>query len=167
MSSFSNIPKDELLINKIRLACNQFETSFNLKRGEARNIIIKNLGLKSVKELNNYFTTSEKYLRVEQLFLILDIFETEQQKIILDYIANKYDFVLSKSANNSNITLNPDFSIFNINAVSGALNSKYFEFKNNDNVLDEEEISNLLEQSYLARQSLVNFEKNLKGLLND
>lgn len=167
MSSFSNIPKDELLINKIRLACNQFETSFNLKRGDARNIIIKKLGLKSVKELNNYFTTSEKYLRVEQLFLILDIFETEQQKIILDYIANKYNFVLSCSAADSNDTLNPDFSIFNINAVSGTLNQKYFEYKNNDNLLDELEIENLLSQSYHVRQSLINFENNLRGLLND
>lgn len=167
MSSFSNIPKDENLINKIRFACNNFENSFNLKRGDARNLIINKLGLKSVKELNNYFTVSEKYLRIEQLFLILDIFESEQQKIILDYIVNKYNFVLSNSAIDSNITLNPDFSIFNINAVSGALNSKYFEFKNNDNVLDEEEIVNLLNQSYLARQSLINFENNLRGLLND
>jgi hypothetical protein len=165
MSSFSNIPKDEKLINNIRLACNNFENFFGLSRGTARDLIINKLGLKSVKELNNYFTTSEKYLRVEQLFLILDIFETEQQKIILDYIVNKYNFVLSDSATDSNIALNPDFSIFNINAVSGTLNQKYFEYKNNDSKLDELEIENLLNQSYLVRQTLVNFENNLRGLL--
>lgn len=165
MSRISNIPKDEKLITKIRLACNNYENSFNLSRGTARKEIINKLGLKSTNELNNYFTSYEnKYLRIEELFMILDIFETEQQKIILDYIANKYNFVLSNSAIDSNIALDPDFSIFNINAVSGILNQKYFEYKN-DSVLDELEIENLLNQSYLVRQSLINFENNLRGLL--
>ncbi len=164
MSSFSNIPKDENLINKIRLACLEYETSFNLKRGEARNKITQQLNLKSTKELNNYFTNSDKYLRIEQLFLILDIFEIEQQKLILDYIANKYNFILSNNAIDSNISLNPDFSIFNINAVAGMLNQKYFDYKK-DNNLDELEIENLLNQSYLVRQSLSNFENNLRELL--
>lgn len=165
MSVFSNIPKDENLINKIRLACIDYETSFNLKRGEARIRIANQLGLKSVKELNNYFTTSEKYLRVEQLFLILDIFEIDQQKTILDYIANKYNFVLSNNVDDSFNISNSDNSIFNINSITGQLNQKYFDYKNNDNSLDELEIENLLNNSYLIRQSLINFENNLRSLI--
>lgn len=166
MSRISYIPKDENLIKKIKLACNNYENSFGLSRGTARKIIIEKLGLKSTNELNNYFTTYEnKYLRIEELFIIIDIFEKEQQKIILDYIANKYNFVLTDSAETTNDNLIPDLSILCVNSVTGHLNQKYFDYKNNDNKLDEVEIENLLHQSYLIRQTLINFENNLRGLL--
>lgn len=166
MSRLSNIPKDEALINTVKLACIDFENSLGLKRGEARKQLIKALNLKSTNELNNYFNAYEnKFFRIEELFIILDVFELEQQKLILDYIADKYNFVLTTKAESSKNDFNLDKSLLNINALTGALNLKYIEYKTNDNILDEIEIENLLSESYHARQALVNYENKLRGLL--
>ena len=167
MSRLSNILKDENLINKIKLACIDFENNLGLKRGEARKLLVKALNLKSTNELNNYFNTFEnKFFRIEELFIILDVFEVEQQKIILDYIADKYDFVLTTKAEASKHDFNLDKSLLNINAITGALNLKYIEYKTNDNILDDLEIENLLSESYHVRQALVNYENKLRGLLS-
>lgn len=166
MSRLSNIPKDEALINTIKLACIDFENSLGLKRGEARKQLIKALNLKSTNVLNNYFNAYEnKFFRIEELFIILDVFELEQQKLILDYIADKYNFVLTTKAESTKQDFNLDKSLLNINALTGALNLKYIEYKTNDNILDEIEIENLLSESYHARQALVNYENKLRGLL--
>jgi hypothetical protein len=168
MSRFDNIPKDEKLTSIITLALKQSDISLSLPRGTTRKLVTKNLGLKTTKEFNNYLLPFEsKYFRIEELFLILDVLENDEQKLILDYIANKYDFILSHAAAaNTNIT-NLDNSLFNINSLVGKLNQKYLEYKTSDDKLDELEIENLLSNSYHVRQALIDNENKLRSLLHD
>lgn len=112
------------------------------------------------KILNPDDTT--RFLKADDLLFILDNLDTFHRKIILDYIASKYDFVLSNKANTKNETSLENIKdlLLSFSSQNGLLIDNFFNFSN-DNNIDEFEKAELKKQSYAFRSLLVQFENSL------
>lgn len=120
----------------------------------------------SENQLPKYFNPNDdtKSFKITDLELILDNLDQPHQKLILDYLCNRYGFVCSESAeanktNNDNIK---DMLIV-LSAKNGNLANCYIN-SIEDNILSDEEIEVLLSLSYETRQKLINFETTLKAV---
>ncbi|MGM0518185.1 MAG: hypothetical protein ACQERD_00920 [Campylobacterota bacterium] len=167
MSRLSNILKDTNLYKKIAYAFNLNDKSFGLKKGMTRLECTTDLGLKTVKEFNNYFDPlSSKYFRIEELFIILESVDKPQQKIILDYICNKYDFTCQDTAdiNNTNNTL--ENILLNITATQGRLTQDFIQAIEDDDITDIEN-DKLNSIAYELRSLVRTFENRIKAFRND
>ena len=102
-----------------------------------------------------------KFLKLDQFFIILDNLNHELQKELLDYIANKYDFNLSYSAtaSKSNDSIKDLLLSFSVN--NGDIVSSFFDF-NSDGCFDKSEKEQLKMMSYMFRSRLIEFENSLK-----
>ncbi len=161
----SKILKDDKFLNILKLAFISFEKDNNLPRGEIRKEISKDLGFSTVAQFNKIFDIFEdRYLKLDELFIIINTLDIKQQKMILDYVNKKFNFICTYNANDNNSINNIDNSMFNINALIGSLNQEYLIAKE-DNNLTEFEINELVDKSYLARQALINNENKLKSLI--
>ena len=102
-----------------------------------------------------------KYLKVDELLLILDNAGTHQ-KILLDYLCSKYNFTCSHIARTqTSSTDNIKDLLLSIGAQSGDIFKSFLEYSQ-DNDLSSQEIKELIKISYQSRALLNEFESNLK-----
>lgn len=116
---------------------------------------------KGYSQVKNMLVPYEnKFLKVDQLFIILDNLDHELQKELLDYIANKYDFTLSYSATASKSNDSITDLLLSFSVDNGDIVSSFLDF-NSDGCVDENEKEKLKMKSYLFRSRLLQFENSL------
>ena len=116
------------------------------------------------KQVKNLLTADDKFLKLDQLFIILDNLDNDLQKELLDYIANKYNFTLSYKAETKETTPNNIKDLLlSYSTQNGNLISNFFS-ASLDGHIDEKEKAELLKQAYAFRSSLILFEKSLERL---
>lgn len=168
MSRLSTIPKDEKLYTKLKYAFSKYDESFDLPRGTCRKNITNKLGFKTVKEFNNYLDLYEnKFLRIEELFIIISCLDSEQQKLILDYLSQKYDFICNYSAvTDPTINNTLENILLNLSATNGSLIKNFLDAIQDKNI-NEYEKEALKDIAYNLRTLLVNFESRINEFDND
>lgn len=143
-------------------------TNMNIQ-GHRRNItyfqyIAPKLGFANNEytQLKNMFVPySLKFLKLDQLFIILNDLDSDLTKNILDYISKKYNFTLSYKATPSIIqyeSMKDSLISFSIN--NGELSNDFFNAIKDDK-LTPDEITILKKRIYDFRSALVQFENEL------
>ncbi len=164
MSRLSNILKDTKLYKAFSYAFSEYDKSFDLKRGTARKQVSEDLGLKDTNLLNKYFDeSSTKYLRIEELFIILNTLDKPQQKIILDYICNKYDFQCLDTADTKKSNQSLETLLLSITATNGDLSKEFISSMEDGNISEHEE-DTLNSIAYQLRSLLRTFEGRIKAI---
>lgn len=163
MSRLTEILKDTKLYKTFSYAFAQYDKSFDLKRGTARKQAAEDLGLKDTNILNKYFDeSSTKYLRIEELFIIIGSLDKPQQKIILDYICNKYDFQCLDTAETKESNQSLETLLLSVTATNGDLSKKFIESME-DGQISEQEEQGLNSIAYQLRSLLRTFEARIKA----
>lgn len=169
MSRLSTIVKDSTLYKKLTLAFFKHDRTFALDKGTTRKDITDALGHNSVKEFNNFLSdapSSTKYLRVEELFIILENLETSSQKIILDYINTKFGFVCSEAAKPIEDNSSLETLLLKITSTNGEFTKEFLKAVE-DGEIDEYENKKLNDIAYVFRSLIRTFELKKKGSSND
>lgn len=104
MNRFIYLPYFEDFFKSLKLALKNFGVNHNIKESQ---YFANKLGIDGLNA-SNMFTAllnagTGKDLKVRELLHILDNLDHESRKIILDFLASRYDFVLSENLQNSNI----------------------------------------------------------------
>lgn len=163
-SRLSKIPKDQGLLSSIKLATLEFKTEHN-----TTDLYLANKLHFKGNNANSQYTNllqpfNEKYIKVDELFLLLDNLGTHK-KIIIDYICNKYDYTCSIKANNTNCSNdNIKDLLLSIGGSNGHLFNSFLDYSK-DKILDKKETNNLIKTSYQTRALLNQFENDLKEKL--
>lgn len=89
-----DIYKDQLVLEAIKMAITNFGKKNTLHGMDYFSEQLGYHGNNRSIQLHNRLssTNQEKYLKLEELFFIMDRMENEEQKTILDTISNKYGF---------------------------------------------------------------------------
>ncbi|BFU77168.1 hypothetical protein ALC152_03830 [Arcobacter sp. 15-2] len=151
--------KNQDFIKTLKFSLLQFENEFNIT---ANQHIANKLGFKTSAQFTNLLQPfNEKYMKVDELFLILDNLDTHS-KHILDYICHRYGFVCSSKATAENNTIdNTKDLLLSIGGSNGSLFNDFL-LSIQDKHLDLEEIENLEKKAYQTRALLNQFEHDLK-----
>lgn len=117
----------------------------------------------SEKQLPKYLNSNDdtKSLKIDDLLLILDNLDKPHQKLILDYLAQRYQgtFLFNDSLNENSQSL--EHILLSITATDGEL-SKQFLNAIEDNNIDDNEKTQLNEIAYRLRSLLRIFESRIK-----
>ncbi len=164
----SNIPKNTNFLSTIKLALLEFGKSFNITYSEyfANKLFFTGKNAK-VQFLNMFQSNNDKYLKLDEFLIILDTLENTQQKIILDDLCQRYDFICSSKATNNKQTINNENIkdiLLKISGTNGKLFTDFLDF-NTDKNLDNKELKSLIDSSYQARVRLLEFETICQDLL--
>jgi hypothetical protein len=159
--SYTKIDNNSKFMNLINYTVTKFCDSLGFNRGYFFQFLPY-----SENQLPKYFNPNDdnKVFKITDLELILDNLDTPHQKLILDYLCQKYGFVCSQSADID--TLQDDNikdMLIALSASNGNLANCYINSVD-DNVLSDEEIEELLNLSYKTRQQLINFENVLRAV---
>lgn len=145
----------------LKLCLKEFSNKYNVS---CNSYFAEKLGFKSANkevQFNQLLNVNDKDLTVRELLLLCEVLQ-EDSKPILDFIAQKTNFIVSKIAYPTFFEYeNIEKALLKITSENGLLNSQYLEFVEDDN-LTEDEIINLIKLSYKARSSLNSFEFLLK-----
>jgi len=137
--------KNQDFLKSFKFSLLEYQNEFNVVSNQH---FSNKLGFKNPSQFTNLTNEySEKYIKVDELFLIMDNLGTHT-KPILDFMCNRYGFVCTPSAIAENKNDNFQDIFFDIANINGDLAKAYFEAMK-DGVLDEEEhkkIDNLLYQ---------------------
>lgn len=169
MSRLSTILKDSPLYKAIAKSFFNQDKTFGLSKGTTRAEITEALGHKTVKEFNNFLSdspTSTKYLRVEELFIIIENLETSSQKIILDYICSKFGFICLDSASADDTNNSLETILLQLSSTNGELSKEFLESVKDGSINDYER-EKLNSIAYMFRSLLRTFEMKIKGSEND
>lgn len=120
----------------------------------------------SENQLPKYFNPNDdtKSFKITDLELILNNLDQSHQKLILDYLCQRYGFVCSESAQADKVNDdNIKDMLIQLSAKNGNLANCYINSMT-DNCLGDDEIEELLNLSYETRQKLISFETTLKAV---
>jgi len=153
------LQKSQDFIKTLKFSLLQFENEFNIT---ANQHIANKLGFKTSAQFTNLLQPfNEKYMKVDELFLVLDNLDTHS-KHILDYICHRYGFVCSPKATIEKNTIdNTKDLLLSIGGSNGSLFNDFL-LSIQDKHLDLEEIENLEKKAYQTRALLAQFEHDLK-----
>lgn len=159
MSRLSNIPKDIKLLKIINLALHEFGNEFSVTSSKYFAIKTFFKGLNASAQFTNLLQPhNEKYLKVDELLLILDNLGTHK-KIILDELCSRYGYICSSSAPDTNTDNNFEKLFLDVANVNGKISAKYLEAIKDGNIDNEEkkQLDNLL---YQFRALVRGYESN-------
>ena len=162
--SMLDLEKDEHFLDLLKTIMTKQGDKHNINffRYIAPKMCFSNNGYAQVKTL--FVLHTLKFLKLDQLFIILDNLDNDLQKELLDYIANKYNFTLSYKAETKETTPNNIKDLLlSYSTQNGNLISNFFS-ASLDGHIDEKEKAELLKQAYAFRSSLILFEKSLERL---
>ena len=162
--SMLDLQKDEDFLNLLKTIMNKQgdKDNINFFTYIAPKMCFPNNGYAQVKNL--FVLHTLKFIKIDQLFIILDNLDHDLQKELLDYIANKYNFTLSyKAEAESSNSENIKDLLLSFTSQNGRLVDKFFESFSDEN-LSTKELKELLSQIYVFRAGLVLLEGRLKKL---
>jgi len=158
MARSFQLQKSQDFIKTLKFSLLQFENEFNIT---ANQHIANKLGFKTSAQFTNLLQPfNEKYMKVDELFIILDNIDGHS-KHILDYLCNRYNLVASPKATTvpNNIDNTKDL-LLSIGGSNGSLFNDFL-LSIQDKHLDLEEIENLEKKAYQTRALLNQFEHDL------
>lgn len=159
LSFYTKNDNNSKLLNLLNYTVTKFCDSLGFNRGYFNQFLPY-----SENQLPKYFNPNDdnKSFKITDLELILDNLDTPHQKLILDYLCQRYNFVCSMSAQADKINDdNIKDMLIKLSAKNGNLANCYIN-SINDDILTDDEIEHLLSLSYMTRQNLINFENVLK-----
>lgn len=156
------ILKNQDFISTLKFALNEFGNEYNVT---ANTHFANKLHFSTPSQfINTLLPYENKYLRVDELLIILDNLG-QHSKHILDFLCNRYGYVCSNKA--STLELSNDSIkdlLLQVGANNGLLFSNYLE-SIQDEELDKSEIKKLKSKAYNLRALLNQFENDLDELL--
>lgn len=163
MTRFAYIPEYEDFFKALKLSLHGFARSLGVN---SNRYFADILGIKGVNKENSFNSllnpNTGKDLKARELFLLLDTLGNEYSKDFFNFLALRYDFVVSDKATSQ--TINQDNIKDLMLSIGGSTGNIFNTFitSNNDNKLDELELKELIKLSYTSRALLNEFEDNLK-----
>jgi hypothetical protein len=149
------------LLNLLNYTVTKFCDSLGFNRGYFNQFLPY-----SENQLPKYFNPNDdnKSFKITDLEIILDNLDQPHQKLILDYLCQRYDFVCSSSAE-TDIIENDNIKdmLIALSAKNGNLANCYIN-SIQDDILTDDEIDELLSLSYETRQKLINLENVLRAV---
>jgi len=167
MSRLSNIPKNLEFLKALKLSTHEFKQEHNVTDLYFANKLhfkSKNAQIQYNKLLQPF---NDKYIKVDELLLLLESLGSHN-KIILDFLCDRFGYVCSTKAKDETIIEIESIKdqLLKIGGSNGTLFSNFINY-NSDNKLDIDEIDDLLNISYRTRAMINQFEHDLKRMKRD
>jgi len=161
-SRLINIQKNETLLNALKFAIRELGIRYNIKGYDyiAQKLFFSSkVGATNLHQILNPFT--DKYLKVDELLIILDNLDDDLRYDILNVIANRYDFVVSKKVKDDvNISDFKDL-LLNISSNDGKLIDTFIAAIK-DNKITSDEKKEILKSTYILQSLIKHFEDIIK-----
>lgn len=168
MNRFIYIPYFEDFFKSLKLALKNFGAIHNIKESQ---YFANKLGIEGLNASNMFIALlnagTGKDLKVRELLHILDNLDHESQKIILDFLAIKYDFVLSETVETSNLNFK-DLKdlLLKMQINQSDITEEYLDVFS-DGVITSSEVKDLQMCIYTLQSYLREFENRIKTQIKD
>lgn len=157
LTRIQKLNKNIDFLKALNFSFHEFENQTNIC---ASNYLAKKLNYKTPNEfLNHLQPNSDKYLKVDELFIILDNLGTNRS-YILDFICNKYKFTAVPEISFSPGVNHLETSILQLPINQGNLFNSYFT-SISDKKIDTNEYKKMKDILYILRQNILTFDKQL------
>jgi hypothetical protein len=157
MSRLQNLQKNQDFIKTLQFAFHEFETAHNVT---ASQYFSNKLNYKTPNQfLNNFQPFNETYLKVDELFIILDNLGANRS-YILDFICNKYKFTAVPQLDLDLGIVALENSILQLPINQGNLFNSYFT-SISDKKIDTAEYKKMKDILYILKQNILTFDKQL------
>lgn len=164
MTRFVHIPEYEDFFKNLKVALHNFSVEHNVTTNQYFAYVLNIQGVNKHQMFVSLLNPNTgKDLKVRELILLLDNLTPDTQKIVLDFLAKRYGFVVSESATPANSAEHLKDILLNINSISGDVSKEYL-LAIRDNEITKSEVDNISKLLYQARAVIKEFELKLQGL---
>jgi hypothetical protein len=164
MTRFVHIPEYEDFFKNLKVALHNFSVEHNVTTNQYFADVLNIQGVNKHQMFASLLNPNTgKDLKVRELILLLDNLTPDTQKIVLDFLARRYNFTVSESATPANSAEHLKDILLNINSISGDVSKEYL-LAIRDNEITKSEVDNISKLLYQARAVIKEFELKLQGL---